>query len=202
MWPADVRELFGSMRKTEKSTSQIKKTRAALSAMFATAVDDGLLRSNPDRRGPHPPAPAGESADRKPKALTRRELSTLLAAIDEDWRLFFEFLAQTGLRISEAIGLTWAHIDAPVFPSKAGTELLPANVYRRVLAPAAIGLGMYVEIATDGPEDPHRRSTVSFHAFSATPVRRCCLRRAVTSSKGRSGSAMQTPGSHFGLTCT
>ena len=35
----------------------------------------------------------------------------LLAAIPEGWRLFFEFLAHTGLRISEAVGLTWAHID-------------------------------------------------------------------------------------------
>ena len=34
---------------------------------------------------------------------------------------------------------------APVFASKAGTELLPANVYRRILAPAAIGLGLTVE---------------------------------------------------------
>ena len=35
----------------------------------------------------------------------------LLAAIPEDWRLFFEFLAHTGLRISEAVGLTWEHVD-------------------------------------------------------------------------------------------
>ena len=35
----------------------------------------------------------------------------LLAAIPADWRLFFELLAHTGLRISEAIGLTWEHLD-------------------------------------------------------------------------------------------
>lgn len=27
------------------------------------------------------------------------------------WRLFFEFLAHSGLRISEAFGLTWAHVE-------------------------------------------------------------------------------------------
>jgi hypothetical protein len=45
--PADVRELFGKMRQDGKSASAIKKLRAALSAMFATAVEDGILRSNP-----------------------------------------------------------------------------------------------------------------------------------------------------------
>src|SRR5436190_21600604 len=45
--PGDVRELFGSMRKAGASTSAIRKLRAALSALFATAVEDGLIRSNP-----------------------------------------------------------------------------------------------------------------------------------------------------------
>ena len=45
--PADVRELFGTLRKAGASTSAIKKLRAALSAMFGTAVDDGIVRSNP-----------------------------------------------------------------------------------------------------------------------------------------------------------
>jgi hypothetical protein len=47
--PGDVRDLFGQMRREGATTSQVKKTRAALSALFATAVDDGLLRSNPVR---------------------------------------------------------------------------------------------------------------------------------------------------------
>jgi integrase len=41
----------------------------------------------------------------KAKALTRAELAILRAAIPEDWRLFFEFLTHTGLRISEAVRL-------------------------------------------------------------------------------------------------
>jgi integrase len=46
------------------------------------------------------------------KALTRDELRLFLAALpDEDWRLFFEFLVHTGLRISEAVGLRWEHVD-------------------------------------------------------------------------------------------
>ena len=58
------------------------------------------------------PAPLDDEAPEiKAKALTRAELAILLAAIPEDWRLFFEFLIHTGLRISEAIGLRWEHVD-------------------------------------------------------------------------------------------
>ena len=54
--------------------------------------------------------------DEKASALTRAELALLLAAVPAEWRLFFEFLAHTGLRISEAIGLTWRHLDLGTSP--------------------------------------------------------------------------------------
>jgi integrase len=109
--PADVRDLFGEMRRDGKSTSQIKKLRAALSAMFATAVEDGVIRSNPVSGVRIPSAPSEDPEDEPAKALTRAELALVLAALPEGWRLFFELLTHTGLRISEAIGLTWAHLD-------------------------------------------------------------------------------------------
>ena len=221
--PADVRDLFGSMRKANRTTASTKKLRAALSAMFATAVEDGLLRSNPAAGVRIPPSPSEEPTEERAKALTRADLAILIAAIPEDWRLFFEFLTHTGLRISEAIGLRWEHLDlgenpkvmvreqfykgerkrlkssygrrdvplspalaarllahrrdtyrgskASVFASQAGTELLPANVYRRVLAPAAISVGFKVEVIVkgkDGKDKDQPRSTVSFHTFRHT----------------------------------
>jgi integrase len=158
--------------------------------------------------------------DERSKALTRADLAILLAATPEDWQLFFEFLAHTGLRISEAVGLRWDHLalsgdrprvkvreqvyegqrkslksragrrdlplspgmserliahrrdhylglDKPVFPSRAETELLPSNVYRRVLAPAAVSVGFFVEVK-DSKGKQYRRSTVSFHTFRHT----------------------------------
>ena len=70
------------------------------------------IRSNPVS-GVRIPAPAGsdEPDEDKAKAMTRAELALFLAAAPESWRLFFEFLAHTGLRISEALGLRWAHLD-------------------------------------------------------------------------------------------
>jgi len=222
---ADVRELLGAMRAAGCSTSQIKKLRAALSVLFATAVDDGLVRVNPCLGVRIPAGPeSDEPEDEKAKAITEEELHLLLAAVPADWRLFFEFLAVTGLRISEAVGLRWEHLvltgdkrrvkvreqlykgrrkklkskrgkrdvplspamvelllghrrdhyggdKSPVFASKAGTELLPANVYRRILAPAAIGLGLKVEYEAEGKDgrpEVRVRSAVSFHTLRHT----------------------------------
>jgi integrase len=107
--PADVRGLLSSAAQGGASASELRKLRAALSAMFETAIEDGSLRSNP-ARGARIPV-TGEEPDERAKALSRSELAILLAALPAEWRLFFEFLAQTGLRISEAVGLTWAHVD-------------------------------------------------------------------------------------------
>jgi site-specific recombinase XerC len=63
--PADVRELFGKMRQDGKSTSAIRKLRAALSAMFTTAVEDGLLRSNPARAVRVPAGRAEEPGEKR-----------------------------------------------------------------------------------------------------------------------------------------
>lgn len=79
--------------------------------MFATAVDDGLLRANPCQ-GVRIPAEQddGEPEEERAKALTRAEVARLMEAIPEDWALFFEFLTVTSLRISEAFGLRWEHL--------------------------------------------------------------------------------------------
>ncbi len=116
--PPDVRELLTALRDDGLSTSGIKGIRSALSALFGTAVEDGLLRANPVRgvRIPGATDPGDLERSDHAKALTRAELTLLLAALPDGWRLLFEFLAHTGLRISEAIGLTWRHLDLGTHP--------------------------------------------------------------------------------------
>jgi integrase len=111
--PVDVRDLLGVLRRNGKSTTEIRKVRSTLSVMFATAVEDGLLRSNPAQgvRIPAKLEDSGEVDDPGARALTREELSLMLAALPDRWRLFYELLVHTGLRISEAVGLTWEHVD-------------------------------------------------------------------------------------------
>ncbi len=80
--------------------------------MFSTAVEDGKIRSNPVHGVRIPNGGSStEFTEERAKALTLEELRLLLAALPDGWHLFFEFLAVTGLRISEAIGLRWEHLD-------------------------------------------------------------------------------------------
>lgn len=106
--PPDVRRFIGKLEADGLAPSSIRKEVAPLRALFATAFEDGVVRSNPTvgvrvngRRN-------DEEQEERAKALTREELGALLAELPEEWRLFFEFLSHTGLRISEAIGVQWA----------------------------------------------------------------------------------------------
>ena len=89
----------------------VAKNLAPLKALFATARDDDAIRSNPadgirvSRRD--------DSAEEEPeaKAMTLADLARVLAEVPEDWRLLFELLAHTGLRISEQLGLEWRDVE-------------------------------------------------------------------------------------------
>jgi hypothetical protein len=131
--PADLRDLFGQMRRNGRTTSEIKKTRAALSVMFATALEDGIVQSNPVL-GVRIPPPSEDEAPRedKAKALTRADLAILLAAIPSESRLLCTFLAHTGLRISEAVGLRWEHLDLGEHPTVRVREQLYKGKRKRL----------------------------------------------------------------------
>jgi integrase len=82
---------------------------APLSALFASAVEEGVIPVNVAR---DVRLPSGRDALRrfddeddhddpapgKAKALTDTELAAFLLVVDPRWRLFFELLAATGLR--------------------------------------------------------------------------------------------------------
>jgi integrase len=200
---SEVRRLYKSMVDAGKSHAAMKKTRGALSPLFNTAIEDRVIDINPVTgvKIPAPPKTAAEDEDdERGKALSRDELAAFLREVDPDWRLFFEFLTVTGLRIGEAIGLLWKNVrldddaprvrvreqiyegrrkkylkseegrrelplseswarrmsdhraatgggdGSPVFASTVGTPLIPGNVYRRVLAPAAIDAGIFEQV--------------------------------------------------------
>jgi integrase len=107
---ADVRRLVADLEQRGLSPASVVKNLTPLRAMFATALDDGLVNANPcagirvNRR-------RGEGDERpEAKAMTRAELARVLAAIPERWQLLFELLAKAGLRISEALGLEWSDV--------------------------------------------------------------------------------------------
>jgi integrase len=83
---------------------------AVLRALFADAVEEGVVRSNPTSGVRATIRRTDDVGDTPTKALTRAQLRRLLDEFPDDRRLFFEFLAHTGLRVSEAIEVRW-HTD-------------------------------------------------------------------------------------------
>jgi integrase len=110
--PRDVREYARRLATRGLAASSIRKNIAPLRALFATALEDGAIRSNPVL-GIRIARTADDSDAQEAKALTEDELRRVLEKLPDSWRPFFEFLAQTGLRIGEAIELRWGDVDGP-----------------------------------------------------------------------------------------
>jgi integrase len=109
--PRDVKALAAHVAGRGVSANTVRLALAPVRALFATAVEDGLVRSNPTVGVRVVGSTAREADEEKAKALAPDELGALLEAIPEPERLFFRFLAQTGLRIGEAIALRVGDVD-------------------------------------------------------------------------------------------
>ena len=79
---------------------------------LGTAMQEGLIRSNPAQGAalPYRPDPdADDDEDRR--ALSREELAMFLRVVNPSHRVMFRLLACTGLRVSEALALQVKHLD-------------------------------------------------------------------------------------------
>jgi integrase len=120
--PRDVKEYALELAKQPgrnggcASRDTVRLAVAPVRALFATAVEEGLIRSNPAagiRLPQRTATPEGED-EGEIKAMTEEQLRTLLAVIAADnpeWYLFFRFLVWSGLRIGEAVELRWKDVD-------------------------------------------------------------------------------------------
>jgi integrase len=97
------------------AANTVRLSLAPVKALLADALAAGDIRVNPAAgwRARYEQTTNTEHEDSGPdvKALDEDALAALLAEIPEDWELFYSFLAQTGLRISEAIELRWRDVD-------------------------------------------------------------------------------------------
>ena len=108
----DVRRLISSLQARGLAASSVRKNIAPVKALFATACEDGDLALNPTLGVRVNARQAAEDdTEERAKAMTRAELGAVLGALPERWRLLFELLAHTGLRISELLGLDWADLE-------------------------------------------------------------------------------------------
>lgn len=107
--PPDVRAFIGHLEGKGLQPAAVRRALAPVRALFATAVEDGALRANPAREV-RVGGRRDDADEREVRALTRGELGRLLGELPEHYVPFFEFLARTGLRISEAVGLQWRDV--------------------------------------------------------------------------------------------
>jgi integrase len=111
--PADVKAFARTLAEQGLAPATVQRRLAAFKALLATAVEEGLIRANPTagvRIGA--PVTANHDEDGPVKVLSASELERLVAEVPDDWRrLLVRLLAQTGLRISEGLGLRWADVD-------------------------------------------------------------------------------------------
>lgn len=85
---------------------------APLRALFATAVEEGVIRVNPCT-GVRLPRPLDDDQDDEQavKALTDEELRALLGHVKAEYALLTRLMAETGLRVGEAIALQGKHLE-------------------------------------------------------------------------------------------
>lgn len=82
-----------------------------LKLLFATALDDGLIRHSPAvtvRVNRHR---EGEPDDEQVKAMTRAELARLMLAVPASNQLMLKTLIETGARSTELFGLNWGDLQ-------------------------------------------------------------------------------------------
>jgi integrase len=105
-----VNALVAKMQRQGLAPASVMKYIAPLRALLSDAVGNGHLAANPALRlAINAKATQREDDElERIKDMTRAELVAVLAAVPEGRdRLFFELLAGTGARISEALGLDW-----------------------------------------------------------------------------------------------
>ena len=123
--PRDIKEYAASIEKRGVAAGTVRLALAPVKALLADALEEDLIRSNPTAgvritTGEAVATSLDDDEDEEQaKALGEKELAAFLATLSADplekgwpaWRLFFEFLGHTGLRIGEAIALKWDDVD-------------------------------------------------------------------------------------------
>jgi integrase len=91
--------------------STIRNILNPLRAAMATARREGLIVHDPtqDAALPHRPR-IDDDEGNEVRALSDEQLDAFLLVVRPHYALLFDFLASTGLRASEAIGLEWRHV--------------------------------------------------------------------------------------------
>jgi integrase len=165
----------GSGRRAGRmAANSVRLALAPVKALLATAHEEGVIRGNPAagvrlavEQG------NGDREDDHAKGLSENELVRLLGEVPANWRLFFEFLAHTGLRIGEAVALRWSDVDfnrGRVSVERRyyrGTFDRPKSKYGRRKVPLSPGMAQELEARWLLYDDPEG---LVFHSATGTVI--------------------------------
>lgn len=166
--PPTVRDFTRALAGEGLSAATVRRYYAPVRALLATAVEDGLILTNPARevrvivRGVR---------RQRPQVFTPTEYRALLAEVPEHWRPLVRFIARTGTRISEALAATWGDLgqsdgkpvlkvrdsktDAGVRDVPLTPDLLRDLIQRRAEASYRADADLIFPNATGTPTDAH-----------------------------------------------
>lgn len=104
-----LRAYFAALEDRGLGDSGRRQVHSLLSGAYKRAIGDGLLRDNPTAHAK--PGRSKDSGPAKLKHFTPEELRRFIEAARADrWALPLAFMGMTGLRVGEALALTWADL--------------------------------------------------------------------------------------------
>lgn len=150
--PRDVKAFALALSEKGLAPASVRNVIAPLRALFATAVEEGLIRHNPATglrlASRAPVSMEDDDSDGPVKALTPDELRAVIAAAPEGpHRLMIQFTAATGMRISEVLAMRWSRVDfengrvqVRRAITQSGREDVPKSAYSRRDVPISAGM--------------------------------------------------------------
>lgn len=132
--PSEVAQLISKMKKDGLKTWTVRHALKPLQGAYQLAVRDGKVASSPVTKLLPSERPRGDQ--REMRCLSSSEITLLLSGVSSPrWKTLFALLTFAGLRISEALALTWDDVsEGSVFVRSSKTR---AGVREVMLIPTA-----------------------------------------------------------------
>jgi integrase len=130
---SDVARLISDLKREGKKTWTVKKVLTPLRSAYRLAVRDGLVPANPCDKLLPSEKPRGDQ--RQMRVLSKDHFGSLLTSCTSGrWKTLFATLGLCGLRVGEALALTWDDVlEDRIIVRKSKTE---AGVREVMLIPA------------------------------------------------------------------
>lgn len=106
---AEIRAVLARGRAADLRRSTLQGHRAVLLQLLKQARADGFDAQQIDPKLVR--LPREDIAEREQRHISTAELTRILAASEFPWRALWAVMGLAGLRISEALGLAWVHLD-------------------------------------------------------------------------------------------